>query len=162
MSHDRGCPCGREGQDEYNKCTQDYCGRRPETIRIPEWAQATPADVRDQRAKADGGKTQPGLLLKDMAPAVYLVNRVLDYGMEKYARGSWRNVEHDRWDEAQRRHQQAIDMGERNDAESGMLHRAHQIAGLIIMLMHELDTYPENIQVLGTYNPPPQEHKHGL
>lgn len=27
MSHDRGCPCGKEGQDEYDTCTRDRCFR---------------------------------------------------------------------------------------------------------------------------------------
>lgn len=29
MSHDRGCPCGKEGQDEYETCTREYCHRKP-------------------------------------------------------------------------------------------------------------------------------------
>jgi hypothetical protein len=111
----------------------------------------------DQVAKADGGKTNPVLLQKDMAAALYLIQRVLDYGCLKYDRGSWKQVELERWDSAQRRHQQKLDLGERDDDESGMLHRAHQCAGLIIMLSHEIKGM--NIMELGRFKEPPQEHK---
>lgn len=116
--------------------------------------------IKDQSAKADAGKGDPSLLQKDMAPALYLVQRVLDYGLIKYSRGSWQKVEWDRWDAAQRRHQQAIDLGEELDEESGLPHRAHIIAGQIIMLMHEHGlegTVP--IKELGQFNTPPQDHK---
>jgi hypothetical protein len=29
MSHDRGCPCGKEGEDEYATCTDITCFRQP-------------------------------------------------------------------------------------------------------------------------------------
>jgi Domain of unknown function (DUF5664) len=125
------------------------------------------SDVKDQTAKADGGKTDPTLLQKDFAAALALVQRVLDYGAEKYSRGSWQNVDLERWDAAQRRHQQKLDLNEAYDEESGLPHRAHQIAGLIIMFQIELGLAAkatslselETIAVLGKYNPPPQEHK---
>ena len=28
MSHDRGCPCGKEGRDDYELCNRDDCYRR--------------------------------------------------------------------------------------------------------------------------------------
>lgn len=115
----------------------------------------------DQKAKADGGKTHPILLQKDMAAALYLVQRVLDYGCEKYERRAWHKVDDERWDDAQRRHQQMQDMNEQFDHESGLPHRAHQIAGLIILFMHELgtDISAEDVIKMGKYKPPPQDHK---
>lgn len=123
--------------------------------------------MKDQAAKADANKTDPTLLQRDFAPALYLIQRVLDYGREKYDRGSWKKVELDRWDAAQRRHQQEIDFKQPADEESGLPHRAHQIAGLIIMFQLELNKgaqaahcSPEQIaKLLGQFNPPPQDHK---
>lgn len=122
--------------------------------------------MRDQKAKADAGKTQPVLLQKDMAAALYLVQRVLDFGESKYDRKSWQNVELDRWDDAHRRHQQQLDLGELFDRESGLLHRAHQITGLIIMLQLEVENMLNNsvdptkaLEKLGKFKPAPQTHK---
>lgn len=117
---------------------------------------------KNQAAKADAGKSQPLLLHKDMARALYLVQRILDYGEQKYSRLSWENVEYDRWDDAQRRHGQEIDLHGplSDDEESGMLHRAHQIAGLIIMLSLDISKMSiSDIKELGKFNPPPQDHK---
>lgn len=111
--------------------------------------------------KADAGKTRPLLLQKDMAPALYLVQRVLDYGIKKYTRGGWTTVAGERYDDAQRRHQQLIDLGAQFDEESGLLHRAHQIAGLLMLFMHELGTDISIDEVLkfGKFSDPPQDHK---
>lgn len=35
MSHDRGCPCGNEWQDEYDACTQEHCFRRKSRSPLP-------------------------------------------------------------------------------------------------------------------------------
>ncbi len=122
--------------------------------------------MRNQVAKADAGKTQPVLLHKDISAALYLVQRVLDFGENKYSRKSWQNVELDRWDDAHRRHQQLLDLGEMFDRESGMLHRAHQITGLIIMLQLEVENMLNNsvdpvkaLEKLGRFKPAPQGHK---
>lgn len=123
--------------------------------------------MKDQAAKADANKTDPTLLQRDFAPALYLIQRVLDYGAQKYARGSWKKVEQERWDAAQRRHQQELDFKQPADEESGLPHRAHQIAGLIIMFQHEINKgaeamhcTPEQVaKLLGQFNPPPQDHK---
>lgn len=118
---------------------------------------------RDQSAKADAGKTNPLLLEKDFAAALSVVNAVLDYGAQKYERSSWRTVELDRWDEAHRRHQKAIDLAVTSkccfDHESGLLHRAHQITGLVIMLQKEIEASGRSLEELCSFNPPPQAHK---
>ncbi|ASV44560.1 hypothetical protein HOR96_gp10 [Agrobacterium phage Atu_ph02] len=122
---------------------------------------------KDRQAKADGGKGDPTLLQRDFAPALYLVQRALDYGLIKYERGSWRKVEHERWDAAQRRHQQKLDMFEGKDDESDLPHRAHQIAGLIIMFQLEVEKAAKEMgksvlevaTILGEFKPPPQDHK---
>ncbi|ASV44576.1 hypothetical protein HOR97_gp11 [Agrobacterium phage Atu_ph03] len=122
---------------------------------------------KDQSAKADGGKGDPTLLQRDFAPALYLVQRALDYGLIKYERGSWRKVEHERWDAAQRRHQQKLDMFEGKDDESDLPHRAHQIAGLIIMFQLEIEKAAKEMDksvldvatILGEFKHPPQDHK---
>lgn len=110
-----------------------------------------------QADKADAGKTNPLILHKDLAKALLVVQRVLDYGLQKYERKSWVRVEHDAWDAAARRHLQQLDLGEILDDESGLHHRAHAIAGQIIMLQKEIE------DSLGvdwlSYNKPPQDHK---
>ena len=118
-------------------------------------------ETADQKNKADAGKTHPLLLQKDCARALYLIQRVLDYGLEKYARKSWQEVPDESWDDAQRRHQQKIDLGEQLDDESNLPHRAHQIAGLILLFSHELglDLSFQDIIAAGKFNPPPQDHK---
>lgn len=112
-----------------------------------------------QADKADAGKTNPLLLHKDLARALHVVQRVLDYGLIKYSRGSWQNVEEEAWDAAARRHAQAIDLGEHLDQESGLHHRAHQIAGLLIMLEKEVRANPD--KRYDEFKQPPQDHKNG-
>jgi hypothetical protein len=129
----------------------------------------------DQTNKADGGKNNPALLFEDMGFALYAVNRVLDYGAEKYERAGWKKVEQYRYRSAKDRHKTALEVfHERYDVESGMLHRAHEACNVLFLLQLEIeDMYteyragspdPMRIEdfvrtVFGTYNPPPQTHK---
>lgn len=134
---------------------------QPVLKQIAETTGKSEMETADQRNKADAGKTHPLLLQKDCAPALYLIQRVLDYGLEKYDHKSWHKVPDESWDDAQRRHQQKIDLGEQFDDESGLPHRAHQIAGLILLFSHELglDVTFEDILAAGRFNAPPQDHK---
>lgn len=113
--------------------------------------------MEDQSNKADGGKTNPLLLEQDMVNALQVVNRVLDYGAEKYERAGWMKVEPQRYDAAARRHRRSRDAGEVCDRESGLLHMAHEACNLLFQI--EL-LVRENPGVdFFSYNDPPQDHK---
>lgn len=124
--------------------------------------------MKDQTAKADGGKSRPSLLQKDFALALRTIQAVFDYGEQKYSHLSWRGVENERWDDAQRRHQQEIDLSGyslNTDHESNLLHRSHQIAGLIVMLQRDLEEAAlagARVSAYFEFNPPPQDHKKGI
>lgn len=111
----------------------------------------------DQTAKADGGKSDPLLLEADMARALTVCNRVLDYGCIKYSRRSWQGVVPQRWDAAARRHRRARDTGEVFDDESGLLHMAHEAVGLLIQMELFIAANP-NYDYL-SFREPPQDHK---
>ncbi|SEN68539.1 hypothetical protein SAMN05216227_102061 [Pseudorhodobacter antarcticus] len=110
-----------------------------------------------QEAKADVGKTDPLLLEHDMVRALSVINRVLDYGMLKYERRSWMKVAADRWNSACRRHRRSRDTGQMFDDESGLLHIAHEAAGLIIQLELFIQQNPQYDYL--SFREPPQEHK---
>lgn len=110
----------------------------------------------DQTFKADAGKSDPCLLERGCPRALAAVNRVLDYGAEKYAAHSWQGVEVARYDSAARRHRRARDLGEDHDYESGLLHLAHEAANLLFQL--EMKCRERGVDFL-TYNPPPVGHK---
>lgn len=112
----------------------------------------------DQSQKADAGKSDPVLLEVDLADALAVVNRVLDYGKAKYGqRGGWKQVSIDRYDPAARRHRRARDTGEQFDAESGLDHMAHEITNLLFQLQTRIEQNPD-IDFL-TFNDPPQDHR---
>ena len=112
----------------------------------------------DQTAKADAGKTNPLLLFHGLPNALIAVNRVLDYGAQKYEEHSWKDVNIERYDAAARRHQSARDLGEILDPESGLPHIAHEAINVLFQLEqfcveHEMD--PRD----WVFNDPPQDHK---
>ncbi len=117
--------------------------------------------LQDQRFKADGGKSQPTLLEKDMVHALAAIQATLDYGAQKYEARSWQGVAGHRYDDAARRHRIAYDRGELRDSESGLLHPAHQIIcelfQLEMYIREELKKDPTYDYT--TYNKPPQAHK---
>lgn len=113
--------------------------------------------MHNQTIKADGGKSNPLLLEADMPDALEIINRVLDYGERKYVRLSWREVLPERWDAAARRHRRDRDKGQLFDAESGLLHMAHEAAGLIIQIQKFAMAHPE-LDLL-SFRQPPQAHK---
>jgi hypothetical protein len=112
----------------------------------------------DQSQKADAGKSDPVLLEVDLADALAVVNRVLDYGKAKYGqRAGWKQVSMDRYDPAARRHRRARDTGEQFDTESGLDHMAHEITNLLFQLQTRIEQNPD-IDFL-TFNDPPQDHR---
>jgi hypothetical protein len=111
----------------------------------------------DQQAKADAGKSNPLLLEQDMPNALSVINRILDYGLEKYSRKSWLKVAADRWDAACGRHRRDRYRGQVFDRESGLLHMAHEAAGLIIQIELFMQANP-GID-FHTFRPAPQDHK---
>jgi hypothetical protein len=107
--------------------------------------------------KADAGKSNPLLLEVDLADALAIVNRVLDYGAEKYERAGWMKVETERYDAANRRHRRDRDRGEMFDIESGLIHLAHEATNLLFQIQMLVKARPEiNFY---KYNVPPQAHK---
>jgi len=114
----------------------------------------------DQSNKADGSKTNPLLLDVDLVQSLEIVNRVLDYGAEKYERGGWRKVEPERYEAAIRRHQRAIAKGEERDGESGLLHHAHVACNALFLLQMHIDSHAD--EDFTTYNRPPRIHRENV
>lgn len=133
----------------------------------------------DQKNKADGGKTRPGLLEQGFPRALRLVQATLDYGAEKYSAHSWMKVEDgvSRYNDAARRHRQLRDMealpgqgfhavSEACDEESGLPHIAHEIVCLLMLIELDLasneDTSRANNtlqKLLSAVKKPPTAHK---
>lgn len=110
-----------------------------------------------QNNKADGGKSNPLLIEVDLAKALAVINRVLDYGAEKYERAGWKKVEPERYDAAARRHRRDRDLGHMFDAESGLAHLAHEACNNLFQLQMLIETHPS--LDFYSYNKPPQDHK---
>lgn len=115
--------------------------------------------MENQEFKADGGKTNPLLLERDMAQALDLVNRVLDYGAEKYEATSWKRVAPERYEQALRRHRRDRDLGEDFDRESGLLHLAHEACNALFLLQMAVEGGKYAGIDLSAYKKPPLNHK---
>lgn len=111
----------------------------------------------DQSNKADGGKSNPLLLLRDLSKPLLVVNRVLDYGAEKYEQRGWMKVEPERYESALLRHHRDIMLGEFADRESGLSHRAHLACNALFLLHFEIEK--NRGYNFTSYNKPPQTHK---
>lgn len=107
--------------------------------------------------KADGGKSNPLLIEVDLARALAVVNRVLDYGAEKYERAGWKKVEPERYDAAARRHRRDRDMGQTFDDESGLIHLAHEACNLLFQIEMHIERNP-GVDYL-KYKTPPRTHR---
>ena len=114
--------------------------------------------IKEQQNKADANKRNPLLLHHGLPNALIAINKVLDYGAQKYEAHGWKNVAPDRYDAAARRHQTYRDLGEVKDIESGLPHLAHEATNLLFQLEQyciENNTDPR----AWLFNEPPQEHK---
>lgn len=87
--------------------------------------------------KADAGKPRYSLLPWE---ALAVVVEVMEVGARKYAPHSWRTVEDcaARYADAAQRHLAAVMRGETRDEETGLPHKAHAIASLLISLAADL------------------------
>lgn len=115
----------------------------------------------NQKFKADAGKLYPRLLMQGMPRALYLVIAVLTYGAQKYEAHSWKQVEAYRYEDAKLRHMfdELAGLG-LTDAESGLLHTAHEICNALFLLEMKLDPMtPKQFKKLLQFNKPPTEHK---
>lgn len=162
---------------DHDSAASGWYGWRFEPVEVPTGCPAEPADMSDikaeldaitssnQQNKADGGKSNPLLLHEDMNLALMLVNRVLDYGAEKYERAGWKKVEPERYRAALIRHQRDILSGEQFDVESGLMHLAHLACNALFLLQLEADDLLNRRvwtqKQLMTYLKPPQGHKNG-
>lgn len=88
--------------------------------------------------KLDAGKPRMSLF---PAGALRAIVAVLEYGAVKYSPGGWRLVTEAnvRYYDALQRHLDAWRLGERFDAESGLLHLAHAACCAVFLLGLELD-----------------------
>lgn len=113
--------------------------------------------MRDQSNKADNGKRNPLLLLRDLAHPLSSVLAVLCYGVEKYEPRGWRKVEPERYEEALIRHIQAWLGGEWEDQETGLPHLSHAATNCLFLLWFEFQGKDADAGCV--YNKPPQDHK---
>lgn len=109
--------------------------------------------------KFDAGKSNPLLLEEDLGRALAVVNRALDYGIEKYGeRRGWKKVPdlERRYLAAAARHKrerQIMGLQDR-DAETNIIHIAHEIVNLLFVLENHIEKNP-GVDFL-TYNKPPE------
>lgn len=86
--------------------------------------------------KFDGDKPRMDLLLEGCPRALLAVAEVLTFGANKYADHSWQHVENadKRYWAARSRHELHRAAGESHDAESGLLHLAHEACNSLFIL----------------------------
>ncbi len=88
-------------------------------------------DTKDQKLKADAGKTRFDLI----PPRVELaLARVLTYGLKTYEEESWRRVSPTRYVAAFGRHFNAHKRGEFYDKDSGLPHLWHALANMAFLV----------------------------
>lgn len=85
--------------------------------------------------KHDQEKLKPTLLFDDMPLAIQEMLKVLKYGADKYAEGNWLKVDNgeSRYRNACDRHRLQSSI-EEYDAESGLLHLAHEAVNAVMLL----------------------------
>jgi len=82
----------------------------------------------DAGAKLDQGKVRVGLVLSGFSNAIIEVSKVGTYGANKYSDNGWMSVPdgQKRYCDAQLRHMMKTFGGEEVDADTGLLHLAHE------------------------------------
>lgn len=84
--------------------------------------------------KADGGKIDFTLLLKDLPKSVESVVKVLDLGSKRYGRTNYSKVETERYEASVMRHIMSHLSGDLVDPDSGEPHLSHAICGLLFIV----------------------------
>ena len=100
----------------------------------------SPRTETTEGTKHDSGKPRPASLLP--WDALCEVLKVLEYGATKYGADNWRQVTNGihRYEDAQARHFLARKvLGETHDAETGILHRAHEACNALFLVAFELE-----------------------
>lgn len=89
--------------------------------------------------KHDQDKPHMNLLLQEIPNALVEVSKALRMGELKYGRENWKKVDNleDRYLAALLRHLVAIQMGEKQDKESGLSHLAHVAVNALFLLDNE-------------------------
>lgn len=92
-----------------------------------------------QGVKHDQDKPHMNLLFQEVPNALVEVSKALRMGELKYGRENWKKVDNleDRYLAALLRHLVAIQMGEKQDKESGLSHLAHVAVNAMFLLDYE-------------------------
>lgn len=93
-----------------------------------------------QGVKHDQDKPHMNLLFQEVPNALVEVAKALRMGELKYGRENWKKVDNleDRYLAALLRHLVAIQMGEKQDKESGLSHLAHVAVNAMFLLDYEV------------------------
>lgn len=85
--------------------------------------------------KYDNGKPEPRLVLGTMSRAIMAVSEVATFGAKKYSADNWLKVDDalDRYTDAKDRHR-LLGAQEETDADSGLLHAAHEAWNALAVL----------------------------
>lgn len=97
-------------------------------------------DIKPVGVKHDQDKTHMNLLFQEVPNALVEVSKALRMGELKYGRENWKKVDNleDRYLAALLRHLVAIQMGEKQDKESGLSHLAHVAVNAMFLLDYEV------------------------
>lgn len=108
----------------------------------------TGASLSTPGTKADGGKSRPTLILRDMARALSAVIKIATDGAAKYTAGGWVLVPNgeERYEDAHLRHMLKRFLGESVDPDSESLHLAHEAWGALAKLDLYLRKQESNVQ----------------
>ena len=138
---DKCVVCGEiipEGTQICKKCfdevlSEEWIKQFNEAINQSNVTMAVWEDIKNQTAKADGGKPILSYVPKEI---IYEIEKVRKFGVKKYKDpDNWKKVEIERYHQALLRHTLAVwnDIAAR-DKESGLLHLSHIATNVAFML----------------------------